>query len=187
MDEHRLPRFALVPARDGRRRRVRFAVQRHLVGRRRVVRVQRELHGRALGRRRAAVCVHPRLIRVGRDILIVLPCEGDDAQVGVGLRIGSYAGVGRSFPGIVRFVVTYLDNGSIEDVAFGSGVLLEIIGGILLFDPIETDLSIGSGHRRVGSSQGNSPGCVGEYISRRRAIGILVQHEFGARDRFVIF
>ena len=140
-----------------------------------------------MGRCCGAVRIQPHLLRVSRDILVVLPREGDDAQVGVGLHIGSYAGVGRSFPGIVRFVVTYHDNGSIEDVAFGSGVLLEIIGGILLFDPIETDLSIGSGHRRVGSSQGNSPGFVDEYISRRRAIGILVQHEFGARDRFVIF
>ena len=79
VDERRRPRFALVAARDGRYRRVFHTVQRHLVFRRRAARVQREYHARACGRRRAPVCVLPCLIRVDRDILVVLPLQGDDA------------------------------------------------------------------------------------------------------------
>ena len=172
----------------------RFAVQRHGILGRIAIRVQRELHARALGRRRASVRVLPHLLRVSRDILVVLPGERNDAKASVVLHVGGHEGgflglIGLVYPITPILVVNICDRdqGIVQDVGAGNVFLPEIVGGITLIDPVEADLSIVSGSKRVGRRQGNCPGFVDKHVSNLRAIGILVQHEFGARDRIVIF
>ena len=132
------------------------------------------------------VVVRPRLRHLQLRLLVVHPREGDSSQVGVGIgryrgsHFGSRAARRRGHP--LTPCVSDCDDRLVKDVRAGDRLLTEIIGLILIY-PVEMDQSIAVGGRRVGSSQGNSPGCVGEYISRRRAIGILVQHELGVSDR----